>query len=142
MTGLKRYLLHVCGFWLMMACVPSKQLEKGIELENTKWVLISLDGKEYKPADSSDPVHITLQSGNHSVQGFGGCNSFSGSYSHKANVLQFTLLSTKKFCHEKMDVEDYVFKTLIKVEYSIEGDVLIMKNDKGNSLAFKQDSVL
>ena len=138
MTMSKRYLLYVFGL-MLMACAPSRQLENEIDLENTEWVLITLDGKPYAHSESSPPVSITLQSANHGVKGFGGCNSFSGSYTHNANILQFTLLSTKKFCHDTMDIEDYVFKTLVQVEYSIEGDMLIMKTDDGKSLTFQKE---
>ncbi len=131
-------LLFFLVFSVLVACAPSKQIDTLTELENTNWILVEYDGKEYQPVEGGEPVTFVLQSERHSVKGFGGCNAFSGSYTHSKNILQCTLLSTKKFCRDTMEVEDYLFKALMQVEYNIEGDLLMLKNDEGRSLTFKK----
>ncbi len=131
-------LLIVVGLLAFMACSSSKNVDQPSSLENTNWLLVSFDGKLYEPElTQSRLASLTLQSEENRIVGFGGCNSFSGSYKLDGNTIQFTLISTKMFCNETMQVEDYLFKTLTKVEYSIEGDSLILKNENGNSVTFK-----
>ncbi len=136
---MKRIFLFGFGLLVLVACWPSKHVEQSTSLENTTWVLVAFDGNPYESKlTQSRLVSLTLQSEDNRAVGFGGCNSFSGSYTIVGNEIQFTLLSTKMFCNETMQVEDYLFKTLVSVEYSIEGDFLTLKNVEGQSVKFKK----
>ncbi len=132
-------LTFVLGLFFFVECSTSRTVSEGPSLENINWVLTMADGKPYaQKLEQSRLVSLTLQSEGNRIVGFGGCNSFSGSYIVEGNTIQFTLISTKMYCNETMEIEDYLFRTLTKVEYSIEGDSLILKNENGNSVIFKK----
>ena len=131
-------LVIVIGLLAFMACSSSKDVGKEPALENTNWVLVEMEGKAYEPNTEAKPVTLTLQAEGNRIVGFGGCNSFSGSYTLDGNTIQFTLASTKMFCNDTRQVEDYLFMTLTKVKYSIEGEVLTLKNTEGQSVKFRK----
>lgn len=131
-------LLFVIGLLIFVGCSTSKTVKKGPPLENIMWVLTTYGDKAYTPAGDAKPVTLTLQTEGNRIVGFGGCNSFSGSYTLEEGIIQFTIISTKMFCNDTMQVEDYLFKTLTKATYSIEGDFLTLKNTEGQSVKFKK----
>jgi heat shock protein HslJ len=133
-----RIFLFVFGFFALVDCSSSQNVDMTASLENTNWILIAMDEKPYKPNDVAKPVTLTLQSDGNRITGFGGCNAFSGSYHLNGDSIQFTILSTKMYCNETMHVEDYLFKALTKTTYSIEGDFLTVKNTEGQSVKFKK----
>jgi heat shock protein HslJ len=132
-------LLLVLGLFVFAGCSTPKTISEVSSLENINWMLIMFDGKPYEPKlTQSRLASLTLQSEGNRIVGFGNCNSFSGSYTLEGNKIHFTLVSTKMFCNEMMEVEDYLFKTLTQVEYNIEGDLLTLKNKEGKSVTFRK----
>lgn len=129
----------ILGTFALLDCSSSQHVDLNNSLENTNWILTEFDGKPYNQNDATKPVSLKLQSEENRIVGFGGCNSFSGSYTVDGNTIQFTLMSTKMFCSETMQVEDFLFKTLTKVEYSVDGDFLTLKNIEGQSVRFKKN---
>jgi heat shock protein HslJ len=78
------------------------------------------------------PVTLTLNA-NQKISGFGGCNSYFGSYEMNGSEIRFTGIgSTKMFCQETMDVENNFFKALQEVQsFKVEdGKLLLMATDK------------
>jgi len=82
------------------------------KLLNTYWRLAELDGLPVKTAEGQREMKFTLREEN-KVTGYGGCNSFFGSYRNDASSLTFSqLAATRKFCAETMDRENLFMKAL------------------------------
>jgi heat shock protein HslJ len=106
------------------------------ELGNTYWKLTELDGELVVTAENQREMKLTLR-GENKVTGFGGCNSFFGSYEHDEASLSFSqLAATRMFCAESMDKESLFMKSLSAVKtYKIIGQTLQFFDADGKLLA-------
>ncbi len=127
--------------FLIMACRPSNQIGELVgvinerPLEGTNWLLIELNGKEISTVDKR-PVSVFYLKEGSKVNGFAGCNSFTGGYKQEGSKIVCTpLASTKMFCQETMELETN-FLQLLQSEhtYKMEGSHMIFK-DKGEVVA-------
>ncbi len=105
-------------------------------LVNTYWRLVELEGQPVKTAEGQREMKFTLREENR-VTGYGGCNSFFGSYSHDASALTFSqLAATRKFCADTMDRESLFMKALSHAAtYKLTGQTLQLFDDGGQVLA-------
>ena len=96
--------------------------------------LTSLAGSEWAPDGSGDGPFIQFKADG-AVSGNGGCNRFSGQYSHEADLLEIgPLMSTKMACL-KLDQEQAFFQALDKTKrMAATHHVLLLKNDAGETL--------
>ncbi len=96
-------------------------------LQNTYWKLSEMNGKPLvTPADAKE-VHmiLTYVDDEKRVKGYAGCNNIGGNFTLEGNKIHFTIFSTKMFCQDRMDVEDFFTNALSKAEtYSIKGEEL------------------
>jgi heat shock protein HslJ len=111
--------------FLIMACRPSNQIGELVgvinerPLEGTNWLLIELNGKEISTVEYKRPVSVFYQKEGNKVNGFAGCNSFTGSYKQEGSkVICTPLASTKMFCQETMELETS-FLQLLQTEHTI-----------------------
>ncbi|MDX9791414.1 MAG: META domain-containing protein [Candidatus Kapaibacterium sp.] len=103
------------------------------DLENTKWLLIELNGREFD-LDSVEKAYLIIGKDKERVNGHSGCNSFSGKYNLlvDSKISISGIASTKKYCQE-IDYEFEYFKSLSEVnEYSVSCDTLEFKDNSGN----------
>ncbi len=103
------------------------------ELLNTYWKLVEMDGEPVVTKPGQREMKLTLHVEENKVNGFGGCNSFFGTYTHDESKLKFgPLAATRMFCADEMDQESLFFKLLSAIEsFTITGQVLHLNDDQG-----------
>lgn len=108
------------------------------ELIEKYWKLIEINGKKIEPSDKwSKEPHIIFKAAANRVNGNGGCNGFSGSYTLDENnrLVISQVMATKMAC-ENMEIEDQLFGALNAVRaYSVQGDTLLLKDESETTLA-------
>jgi heat shock protein HslJ len=82
-------------------------------LAGTTWRLSELSGEPVVAAAGAKSPYLLLQAGGDRVQGFGGCNSFSGSYELKegGRIRFFGVAATMMACPD-MEIESQLFRVL------------------------------
>lgn len=105
-------------------------------VDNT-WRLIEMDGKAIKLEEGQKNPFVHLQTKNNRMQGFAGCNRFSGTYLVKGEIFLFNKMAGSRMaCVSGMELEDAFFKVLSATEgYRIERDVLELRDRNGKMLA-------
>lgn len=102
-------------------------------LTGTYWVLTSINGEPLNIPEDQRAPDLRLTADGNSVQGFSGCNQFSGGYEITDGRLVFgPLAMTMMACPDSMDIEQQYTQTLDTMDrYEIRDDVLILyKEDK------------
>lgn len=121
-------LLMLLSTLTFLQCKSAKSSTKpNASLENTYWKLAEMNGMPVVTPDDSREVHFILTKTNNQNQmkGFAGCNTLAGSYKADNHSITFTTITTRMFCDGKMEVEDFLTKTLsAATSYKINGDVL------------------
>jgi len=101
------------------------------------WKLVELHGQPV-PALEREP-HFVLRTEGRRVEGFGGCNSFGGSYEidEKISRIRFgQIVSTLMACPSGMEVEGAFIEVLRNVDnYSVNGDELTLNRARMAPLA-------
>jgi heat shock protein HslJ len=96
-------------------------------LENTYWKLAEMNGQPViTPADARE-VHMILGpvETEKRIKGFAGCNTIGGSYSTEGSKIKFVTLSTKMFCQDTQEIENFFLKVLSQADsYKINGQTL------------------
>jgi heat shock protein HslJ len=105
-------------------------------LDGTKWTIMMLD-----QMPSLDTLRTEVRFADGKISGTAGCNRFTGTYSHKSNVLTFgAIASTKMMCPEKQMAQEAKFMRLLQgsvtKRYSVEGN-LIFANENGERATLK-----
>ncbi|MDL5050121.1 META domain-containing protein [Oscillatoria amoena NRMC-F 0135] len=86
-----------------------------ISLQSTKWKLVHMEGEDLTIL--KEPVTLVFNDDKTRISGFGGCNSYFGSYRISGNEIIFSQLgSTKMFCLETQKIEDAFFRLLPSVD--------------------------
>ncbi|HUH28905.1 META domain-containing protein [Gelidibacter sp.] len=72
-------------------------------IENTKWVITTLEGQDMSDREKNGHIYFTLNSEDNSVHGFSGCNTFMGTYTlEEGNRISFSQLgSTRMACPDE-----------------------------------------
>lgn len=100
-------------------------LESAAPVTDVEWRLTELNGR---PAVAGTPVTLRLVSAERRVQGNGGCNQYSGSYTMEGQALKFgEIISTKRACVEEALNQQEVafFEVLSRTDrYTISGSTL------------------
>ena len=126
----------LCSFLFSLQATASEDTEATAELGNTYWKLTELEGNPVVTPENQREMKITLR-GENKVTGFGGCNSFFGSYEHDETTLSYSqLAATRMFCADSMDKESLFIKSLQVVKtYKIIGQALQLFDAEGRLLA-------
>jgi heat shock protein HslJ len=109
-----------------------------ISLESSKWRLIEIEGKPFKPASEEQDVTLGFDAREKRISGSGGCNRITGSYEADGNKLHFgPIASTRRMCPpDVMDKEATFLQTLeLVASYKIAGGVLSLSGAGGTLLA-------
>ncbi|GIW33189.1 META domain-containing protein [Meiothermus sp.] len=112
-------------------------LAQGASLENTRWTLAAYaQGGRF--VQVGPEVGATLEFTQNRVGGQTGCNSFGGNYTLEGDTLRFgPLMQTMMACPDEAinRLERAYLQALGQVQaYSLEGSVLRMKNQAGQTL--------
>lgn len=127
---------------LLLHCKPAEKTGSIANLENTYWKLTAMNGRLVATPENGREVHIVLAKDGDKkmLKGFAGCNSIGGEYAVDGNKIGFTAISTKMFCNDRMDVENFLLDVLNKADgYKIKGETLELY--QGNSLLTTFQSV-
>lgn len=96
--------LVAAGLFVLAACRPvprDSSSPYGVD-----WQLVELNGQPAPPGAGGKPGTLTLREDEGRVNGFGGCNRFSGTFTASGDQIQFgPLIMTKMACSEGMDLE-------------------------------------
>lgn len=112
-------------------------LEKVSDIVERPWKLIELNGKEIITTTPSKEACFILKIENNRVNGNGGCNSFSGTYTlHNGKKIKFSpLTSTMKAC-KNMKTETELFKTIELIDsYEVIQDTLFLTTETNFPMA-------
>ncbi|MCI5212613.1 MAG: META domain-containing protein, partial [Candidatus Electrothrix sp. ATG2] len=87
--------------------------------------------------DVTRPPFLKVQSGEQLIQGFAGCNNFTGSWFFTGNDFVFSrITATRMACPVGMEVEDTFLQALDNSRrYTIRGDILSLHDRRGRVLA-------
>ena len=100
------------------------------KLEDTTWQLVDVAGA--RVPEGARPPSLTLQSAEHRVVGFAGCNRLFGDYRADGRSLRFTALgSTKMACRGPvMELEKQFLDALGRAKaYAISGGTLELRDE-------------
>lgn len=101
-------------------------------LLNTHWSLVELMGKPVGDSSTIKERYLVLEKAAGRVEGNGGCNAFSGTYTlvNKNEIAFSPLVSTKMFC-KGIDLENQFFKALSSADhYYLNADSLSLTEGK------------
>jgi uncharacterized lipoprotein YbaY/heat shock protein HslJ/uncharacterized lipoprotein NlpE involved in copper resistance len=110
-------------------------------LEDTYWRLVELDGKPLPANPDRRDTSLQLLTAAHSVEGFAGCNEFSGTYELAGGRLRVIRLeTTRSTCRERME-EERAFLGLLgsAPAYEVSGENLILSD--GGTVRARFESV-
>ncbi|MEO8665147.1 MAG: META domain-containing protein [Ignavibacteria bacterium] len=97
-------------------------------LENTRWVLRSLNELKVFTPESGKEAFITLMSSENRARGNAGCNTFFGTYTVTKNQIKFgPIARTEMYCEQQMQTENNFVKALESAnKFKIRGDKLYL----------------
>lgn len=77
-------------------------------IENTKWVITTLEGKDVAGRkNDGEPIYFTLNSEDHRVNGFSGCNTFMGTYKiEDGNRISFSQMAMTRMACPEGDIKE------------------------------------
>ncbi|MCB0725615.1 MAG: META domain-containing protein [Ignavibacteriae bacterium] len=76
------------------------------------WRLYELNGDSILPGKSWDEEIVFMFEKNNRIEGFGGCNELTGSYEKGIYDIKFKVISTKRYCEGKMEIENEFINAL------------------------------
>lgn len=121
--------------FLITACRPSNQIGELVgainerPLEGTKWLLVELNGKDISSVETAKPIFIFYEKEGSKINGFAGCNSFTGTYTADGSTISVIVASTRMFCEGKMEVETEFLTALnTPYKYKLEGSHLLLRD--------------
>ena len=111
-------------------------------LTNTYWKLIELNGQTAELGAGNRELHMVLTTEGNRVQGFSGCNKFTGNYQQGDTQLHFKpLASTRMACITGMEQEKRFLDALgYVVRFALSGESLSLY-DRHDQLILRFESV-
>ena len=118
-----------------IACSGEKSNK--LRLVDNSWRLIEIDGKPIQLSEDQKNPFVHLQTRNNRMQGFAGCNRFSGTYLVRGSIFLFNkMIRSRVFCVDGIEMEENFFRALSATDgYRIEGDILELRDRSGKVLA-------
>lgn len=111
----------------------SKVSNEEVTMENTRWELMEIMGKPVTKTDTeTEPIFITFNTENNTVNGFGGCNNFMGGFKvMEGKTLKFDPMASTMMACENMTMETTFMQTLSKVDsYAMKDNMLTLNDAK------------
>lgn len=125
-------LLVFIAFVGMDGCNSSKSMAK---INEIKWVLQTLNGKEVKLSDPNSNMFIQFDVVEKRVDGRAACNRFFGNYEMDGNSLKFSPMGATRMACPDLQIETEFFQTLDKVDAFTIKDNLLSFESKGVVIA-------
>lgn len=125
-------------FLLIVSCGTIQTGDSAISSLQNEWIL--QDNNVAQSGLNSEPITLIFDAeAENRVNGFAGCNWYSGSYSVTENIIEFSqMASTKRACPD-LALEDEFLKLLNDVDrFEIRGNNLYLYKDKLLYLHFKK----
>lgn len=120
------------------ASKPLNDTKPDSPLTNTYWKLTSLNSEPYQHSSKHREPYIQLGKQAGAVNGFSGCNNFTGSFELNDDNISLQLAATQRACMEGMDTEQALLQALNKVNrYEIAGDSLVLLDNDSTLLEFE-----
>jgi len=119
---------------------PPTPPEEKIGLETAVWQLTDIRTDSVPmPVPDTLPVPITVKFSGGNIEGFGGCNSFGGSYTVAENRLSVGgIRITRMFCGSSSEWENHFVQRLEKSQtFKIEGERLEIQSGAMGGLVFR-----
>jgi len=106
-------------------------------LENTYWKLMAIRDTVVETPEGAREVHLVLNSQERRVNGFAGCNRFSGGYTLDGPKIKFSgIAGTMMACASGMDTERKLHDTIPNVAgWKITAETLQLTNAQGMTIA-------
>jgi heat shock protein HslJ len=127
---------------VLLSCATNRSAMQTSEkthspLFGTKWLLKSIHSDTGKVSVDTK-AFLRFDSTKNSAGGNGSCNAFGSDVTVSRDTLTITnIFSTKMYCEGVQHIENAFFGALAKAtRFDIEGNVLILKGDKGILLEF------
>jgi putative lipoprotein len=107
-----------------------------VSLTETYWKLTVIEGAPAELGVDGRELNLMLNTDGTRVNGYSGCNSFTGSYTtFNDSVEFFGMASTMKACPAGMEQETRFLQALKRTrEFQVIGDQLQLKDDNGKTL--------
>jgi len=124
---MKNIYFIVIILFLVQCRVNKNEKKDDFALENTYWRLLRMNDMPVLTPYGGQEVHLILanEKGEKRIKGFAGCNGLGGNYSVSGNKIKFTVITTKIFCEDRMDVENFLTQALSDADnFKIKGDML------------------
>ena len=98
-------------------------------LQNTYWKLDSINDQKISVKEGQREAHLILKQGNR-VQGYSGCNQFSGNFRQQKNRLNFERMAvTRRACLPDLRYESLYLGLLQgEVSWKVRGNTLYLEN--------------
>jgi heat shock protein HslJ len=109
MESMFRSVTIAAAFVVIAACTsqepkpaaPAQSDEVTFELAGTRWALMRLGDKEVKVSEGGREAYIALNSADHSVVGYAGCNRISSTHESNGSQLRFgEVIATRMACDD------------------------------------------
>jgi len=127
---------------ICMNCNPSQKISEptvsvdtispiNAPLFETHWKLVELMGHKIQDSSIKKEMYLVLKKTESRVEGNGGCNAFSSTFTLQNNEITFgPLVSTKMFC-QGIEAENESFKALSSADhYYLKSDTLSLTQGK------------
>jgi heat shock protein HslJ len=133
-----RILLFILSMFVLViasGCTSTSfQIHSPAGLENTKWVLDTLNGSKINTPAGKE-ITMIFDSNTKKVSGFGGCNSYFGTVKKELDKLNFSGIGSTKMACDDMNNETNYFSELPKVDkYDTRDNSLYLYNKSGNKV--------
>jgi len=119
--------------------VPKNPDSLRADLIGKEWKLRNLFARE---VDSDVPLTLKFNEDG-TVQGFGGCNSLTGTYTLAGGSLTFgPLASTRKSCGPALDEQEYTYQTFLATIEKVmieDGELMLVAPNQGEPMRFTLD---
>lgn len=105
-----------------------REIATNTPFENNKWILKTLNNKKVFIPESGKNIYVIFKSVGNSVEGFGGCNNFFGSFKRNKSKIELSqIASTEMFCESMMETEGNFLKALgAAKKFKISGNKLTL----------------
>jgi heat shock protein HslJ len=96
-------------------------------IQDAYWMLVSLEGETIQTPADTRTAYIRFEENETDVNGYAGCNKFSGNYALNGDSLQLSDLSTTRMSCPAMQTENKLMEVLRRADaFRISGDVLTL----------------
>lgn len=118
---------------------PDTPVVETVDITNTQWTLMTLEGTDLENAEQNGKIiHFTLSPDDNRINGYSGCNSFSGTYKiDSGNRISFNgLATTLMACPDNTIDEKNVLSVFEMADnFTVSGDKLMLNKAKRAPLA-------